>query len=94
MIVQKSQVVGDFLDGHGGLTQKVHGELQPKREIIVIGGNLIFLLKYLICPGAGEMGVGGDLMDAQSMVQVLLDKTLHGEGGRAFFQVENHGIRE
>ena len=94
MIVWKVQVVGDFLDGHGGLPQQVHGNLQAQGQVIMVRGGLVRPFEHIIGPGAGEMGVGGDLVYVQGTVNILLDEAFHGEGRRGLLLMADQGLRK
>jgi len=94
MIVWKVQVVGDFLDGHGGLPQQVHGNLQAQGQVIMVRGGLVRPFEHIIGPGAGEMGVGGTFFDMQGTVNILLDEAFHGKGRGGFLLMADEGLRE
>ena len=91
MIIGKIQVVGNFLDGHGRMAQQVHGDLQPQGKVIVIRRGLIFPLEHIVGPGVGEMGVGGDFVDMQGAVDILLDEAFHGKSrGSLLLMADQH----
>ena len=64
VVVGKAQMVGYFLDGHRRLTQQVHGCFQPEGEVVAVGRDLIFSFEHKVGPGAGEVGVSGNLINA------------------------------
>ena len=80
MVIGKIKMIGDFLDGHGRLAQQIHGNLKPQGQVIVVRCGPVFPLKHVVGPGAGEMSVGGNLLDMQGTVDILLDEAFHGEG--------------
>ncbi len=94
VIVRKTQMVGYFLNGHGGLAQQVHGGFQPEGEVIAVGRYLIFSFKHKVGSGAGEVGMRGNLVNAKGMVNIFFNEAFHGQCGGFFFLVFQHGIRK
>ena len=87
-------MIGDFLDGHGGMAQQVHGDLQPQGQVIMVRGGPVFTLKYIVGPGAGEMGVGGNFVDMQGTVDILLDKAFHGKSRGSLLLMADQDFRK
>lgn len=94
MVVRKVQMVGDFLDGHGGVAQQVHGNLQPQGQVVAVRGGRVSTFEHFVGPGPGEMGMGCDLIDMQGAVHILLDIAFHGKSRGGLLLMAYEGLRK
>ena len=92
VIIGEAQMIGNFLDRHGGFPEQIHGYLQPKRLVVTIGSRLVFPFKHVIGPGAGQVGAGGNFVNADSPVNVPFNKALHGQGRGLLFLMLLKGV--
>lgn len=94
MIIGKIQMIGDFLDSHGRMAKQVHGYFKSQGQVIVVRSGAVFPFEHVIAPGTGEMDVRDDLVNMQGAVNILFNKSFHGEGRGGFFLMADQGFRE